>query len=204
MQLAILRNGNLKDFNFSQALLGVAPSTNERVMLKLLQKMEPPSCNFESYEEETLACDKTLFVGEEIDTNTLLDRQKFDTGSSADDSLYWIQEAEIGFSAKLVGFKINPLSIARRLLLLSSRAYEESGVQQNWLDRSKLYLRQMKRNEARKRFGSLIDQTLKVRPITLSTNTYYTFIVFTYFLSLAIVCFLAEYVYQYCQKYFSK
>jgi len=178
----LVRQGNL---------LGVEPGENDtlkdRLLLKMIQNVQPVDCAFDSIVEELSAGSSSFTIGpNSVAFNYLEKLQKI----QVENLQYRIQDSNGLFRPYRVVTCIHSISVAREKISRLVRTFEESGIgKQTDSEKESFFvmLRVLKR-----RYGSMITQPSVVGPISMKTSTYFIFIAYLYLISSALVIFMFE------------
>jgi len=117
----LLKNGNLSGMDGPE-------DPREKLLIKLVQHVDTVECHFENFVNEVLDCNKTIYVGSEMDSYILSQLQKFNYSLPVENPIYNVPFNSNLFQDELILYEIYPLNIARQLILRSIRAFGESGV----------------------------------------------------------------------------
>jgi len=181
LNMTLTKNGTLK----------------EKLLLKLLQNMQPVDCAHETVTDELLSCNNTFLIGTKKEARMIGNVQKFYHSRKSLDPIYSIQNTSNAFHGYMTGYYIYPLSLARRTLSIVISAFQESGLTKHHLamiswNHDCLYLRQLRRE-----FGKLVDQTSTFLAMSLDTHISYTFQLYLYGMLFSLCCFGIEFTYLY-------
>jgi len=171
-------------------LQGVAVSGNDtskdRLLLKLINSMQPCQCGYKSHMDELFTCNNTPSIQVKDDALYFQKKQKFNNSRDVENPIYYTQQQAV-LDSSLDGFYIYPLTIAREIIVKVLRAYDESGINENTMQIVRLIKLRQNFQQMRLLFGRLVDYTTLLQPMTMNTNVYCTFLLCLYFLLAALL-----------------
>ena len=118
--------------------------------------------------------------------------QKFDSSRSVENPLYMIQNVSDTFQTYVDSVSVRPQSVGRGILLRIIRSYDESGTRENLVSSIKTKTHLNLLMGMRRTFGRSVDETTLLKPISMSTTTYYTFPLYFYGLAVAAIFLIVE------------
>jgi len=104
------------------------------------------------------------------------------------------------FRTYLSGTFIKSLSVGREAIMRIIRMVDESGLNAHAIDMGKLEQHVGRLHSLRNNYGELVELSTFLSPMSLSTNTYYTFLLYLYLISTATFVFIIETVVMHTLK----
>jgi len=188
----------LAEFGRIGNLNGIVPLGNanltHRLALKLVQNTQTHECNQASKDEDFFSCNGSLSLVDAVDFNLgqYKAMDKFNHSRKSINPVYAIENTNGLFQPHYTKFSVYPLCMARRMLSHVMSVFDELGFTDRMRKDELHFKKRSLISEWRRKFGRLVDQThLPVR-MTLSTNIYYTFIIYLYCLSGAFSVLIIE------------
>jgi len=191
----LLRRGNLSDWKGSRD-----ETSEDKLVVSLVKYSKPTDCAYPSESAELKACNNTFYLlsSRNIERDPPY-RQVFNTSRKYGDPIYFIKKSNNAFLPEFNAFIVWPLSVARGLLRQLIRAFDESGIKENAAT-LRQFQRHLKITRDMKRVHGKLDH-LDSGPVAmgLSSNVYYSFLLYLYCVGGALALFILETVRTYIQ-----